>query len=192
MKENQRITVTKRMLREGLLRLLKTKNLDKIHINELCEESGINRATFYRHYKSPQDVLMELELEFVKQVAPLTRRPQNVKEAEKQLENACAYVYDHADIAKILFRCSTVEGLMRGINEFYCQFLELWKKESQFAPLDESVARIVIALLGGGGYCLLRQWILDDIPKTPQEIAAILCNVLRWPVPLDFLLAEDK
>ena len=46
MKENQRIAVTKRMLQEGLLRLLRTQPIDKIKVTELCEESGINRATF--------------------------------------------------------------------------------------------------------------------------------------------------
>lgn len=70
MKENQRIVITKRMLKEGLLRLLKTKKLEKIHINELCEESSVNRATFYRHYVTVQDVLLELEIDFVKQMVP--------------------------------------------------------------------------------------------------------------------------
>ena len=55
LKENQRMVVTKRMLKEWLLR-----PLDNIHVNELCRESGINRATFYRHYETPQDVLVSL------------------------------------------------------------------------------------------------------------------------------------
>lgn len=50
MKDDQRVTLTKRLLQEGLLRLLETKEIDKINVTELCRESGINRATFYRHY----------------------------------------------------------------------------------------------------------------------------------------------
>ena len=53
-KENQRITLTKKLLQEGLLRLLETKRLDKISVTELCREAGINRATFYNHYDSLQ------------------------------------------------------------------------------------------------------------------------------------------
>ena len=48
-KENQRITLTKKLLQEGLLRLLEVKTLDNISVTELCRESGINRATFYNH-----------------------------------------------------------------------------------------------------------------------------------------------
>ena len=66
-KENQRITLTKKLLQEGLLRLLETKRLDKISVTELCREAGINRATFYNHYDSPQGLLTELEQKMKRQ-----------------------------------------------------------------------------------------------------------------------------
>ena len=50
MKDDQRTALTKRLLREGLLRLLSKTDLNKISVTQLCIESGINRATFYRHY----------------------------------------------------------------------------------------------------------------------------------------------
>lgn len=48
-KNNQRVVLTKRLFKEGLLRLLENKGMDEISVAELCRESGINRATFYRH-----------------------------------------------------------------------------------------------------------------------------------------------
>lgn len=192
LKENQRVAVTKKMLREGLIRLLRAKELDKIHINELCREAGINRATFYRHYKTPRDVLQELESELIRQLIPLTKTPGDIREAQKMLEATCTYIYDHADVAKILFRCNSDESLMLGLNEFYRQFLKIWKKERPSTPMDEAATRIVIAGVGGGAYCLLRQWILEDIPKTPSEISSILCSVLRWPLPAELLEQDNK
>lgn len=185
MKENQRIAVTKRMLKEGLLRLLEHKNLDKIRINELCAESGINRATFYRHYESPRDVLLELEMDFVSQIGPLTGQHKTGAEAQQALEHACTYIYEHADVAKILFRCNTDEDVMWGLNEFYRQFLELRNTELQLAQIDDATARAMVALLGGGCYCLLRQWILEDLPMTPAEIAALMCSVIHLPNWID-------
>ena len=182
MKENQRITVTKRMLKEGLLRLLEQKPLDKIRVNELCAESGINRATFYRHYQTPQDVLLELEVDFLKEMAPLSRRPGSISDAQRELESACAYIHENREIARILFQCNTDEDMMKRLNDFFRQFWEMRKQEPQFAQVDEDTARAVVALLGGGCYCLLRQWILEDIQKTPQEIAAILTSVIRLPL----------
>ena len=62
MKDDQRIALTKRLLREGLLRLLSKTDLNKISVTQLCIESGINRATFYRHYEEPRDILNDTPL----------------------------------------------------------------------------------------------------------------------------------
>lgn len=181
MKENQRVVITKRMLREGLLQLLETNTLDKIHVNELCEKAGINRTTFYRHYETPRDVLKELEMEYIKEAVPYSKPPQNVNDARKRLEYSCTYIYEHADIAKILLRCSTDEDRTLSLQRLYVHFLEIQKSDEGLANVDEATAKCLVAFLGGGAFCLLRQWILEDIPKTPKEIADILYNVTRWP-----------
>ncbi len=189
MKENQRVTVTKRMLKEGLLRLLEEKPLEKIHVNELCRESGINRATFYRHYETPYDLLAELEMEIAGELLTnlSVQKPQTMQEGQKILETLCTHVREHADVFKVLFRCNSDEDMRRKLTVFYSQLWELRKDERQLANMDEETVRMVITLLGGGCYCLLRYWIMYDISKTPKEIAAILCNVIRWPAPGDFL-----
>ena len=183
MKENQRITVTKRMLKEGLLRLLATKELNKIKINELCEEAGINRATFYRHYETPEDVLLELERDISLKIFPNTKRPANLKEAQKLLEKSCSCIQENSAVIKLLFRSNVEEHLIQKTNEFYQQILELRKQERQYSDVDDDTLKMVACLFGGGCYWLIRQWILEDIPKTPGQVAALICNVFRWPDP---------
>ena len=53
--------LTRRLLKEALLRLLESAPLDKISVTQLCQEAGVNRATFYRHYTSQEDVLQEIQ-----------------------------------------------------------------------------------------------------------------------------------
>ena len=38
---------------------------------------------------------------------------------------------------------------------------------------------LLSACLAGGGYYLIRQWLMDDIPKTPQEIADIVFTFMN-------------
>ena len=57
--ENQRIRLSKAMLKAGLLTLLKEKPLNQISIYELCAASQINRTTFYKYYGSQTDLLKE-------------------------------------------------------------------------------------------------------------------------------------
>ncbi len=183
MKQDLRVAVTKRMIQEALLRLLENTPIDKVRINELCAESGVNRATFYRHYETVRDVLWEIEEQITMRVFPLSPPPKNIVQAQEMLEKACAYLYDQKDLMKILFRCNAESDLAQKANEFYQQILQLRTQEPDFANIDDATVKILVSLLGGGCYWLLRQWIVEDIPKTPSEIAAIVCNVFRWPDP---------
>lgn len=73
-KVNQRVALTKRLIQEALLRLLKKTPLAKVSVCALCEEAQINRTTFYRHYETPDDVLSEIAADAVQQFSRTTPR----------------------------------------------------------------------------------------------------------------------
>ena len=62
---DNRVRYTKMVLQQALLRILQKKHIDKITIKELCEEAKVNRGTFYLHYATPNDLLMEIEQQFI-------------------------------------------------------------------------------------------------------------------------------
>ena len=68
-RENQRIMLTKQLLQNALLKLLKTMPLRAISIRELCKEAGINRTTFYNHYGSQYDLLDDISQRFLDSIA---------------------------------------------------------------------------------------------------------------------------
>ena len=98
MKVDQRIALTKRLLREGLLRLLDKTELNKISVTQLCTESGINRATFYRHYEEPRDILNDIKCEIFQEVAILAEKAALKGDTIKWLEATCCYFYEHSAI----------------------------------------------------------------------------------------------
>ena len=58
---DNRVRYTKKVLQETLMKILQKKHIDKVTVKELCEEASVNRGTFYLHYSTPNDVLMEIE-----------------------------------------------------------------------------------------------------------------------------------
>ncbi|MBQ8872345.1 MAG: helix-turn-helix transcriptional regulator, partial [Clostridia bacterium] len=44
---------------EALIRLLEKKNYEFITVKEICTKAGVNRSTFYLHYETMDDLLME-------------------------------------------------------------------------------------------------------------------------------------
>lgn len=59
--ENQRIRISKTMLKEALIQLLQEKSIGKIRIYELCERAQVNRTTFYKYYGNQYDLLEDIE-----------------------------------------------------------------------------------------------------------------------------------
>ena len=47
------------LMNEALLLLLEKKEYEFITVKEICEKAGVNRSTFYLHYESIDDLLME-------------------------------------------------------------------------------------------------------------------------------------
>ena len=59
--ENQRVRLSKMLLKNALITLLKEKPLEKITIYELCAKAQLNRVTFYKYYGSQSDLLTDIE-----------------------------------------------------------------------------------------------------------------------------------
>lgn len=60
-KPDLRVTKTRRAIREAMFELMSERGLAKISISELCVKAGVNRKTFYRHYREIGDVVTEIE-----------------------------------------------------------------------------------------------------------------------------------
>ena len=49
-KEDLRVKRTKKALGDAFIKLLAEKTFESITVNEMCDEAGVRRATFYKHY----------------------------------------------------------------------------------------------------------------------------------------------
>ncbi len=172
-KFNQRVTVTKRMVKEGLMRLLKKKSLEKINITELCQEAGINRTTFYRYYELPRDVLMEMQNEFFEETFAHLQKPLTASDVEYLF----VYLSEHAELVKLFFQYNSDTDWADIFTQLYTSFPGL-KMTKAFQNLDKNSAKLLSAYLAGGAYFLARQWILEGIPLPPKDVAAIALNIL--------------
>lgn len=177
-KENQRVALTKRLLQEGLLRLLEKKELARINVTELCRESGINRATFYKYYGCPDDILAAVKEQFFRELLEAPQRdsdkgPVTYIEAFGRI---CTYLYEHKELSKHIIRnmdfniSDILEKLLQGRNGMY-EYLE--------KNFDPDGAELASTFIGYGCYSIIRQWLADDMDKTPKEIGDIVHKLMN-------------
>lgn len=175
---NQRVALTKRLVQEGLLRLLEKKLIEDINVSELCREAGINRATFYKHYYSPQDVLCEIErksIEGMESAQYMILGPESATTVSR-LEGICTYLKENSNTMKMLVKSKVDSDISNFFREITEPKVLLIGGSDRF---DEDERTLIATCVGVGCYSLLIRWITDDIKKTPHEIAVLIDDVAK-------------
>lgn len=177
MKENQRIRMSKRCLRESLVRLLQSKSIHKISVREICEEAEINRTTFYKYYGSPYDLLKDMEDEALEKVdSSLTNIENMGEDAMQRLLWILSYLQDNLDLFRLLVnntvdtdfprRLLTLPMIKRLLNEHL-------QDEYSLDDLDYIYEFIV-----NGGYQMIKIWINREERSDPEHMARLLTDVV--------------
>lgn len=180
MKGNQRIALTKRLLHEALLRIMEKKPLDKINVSELCDEAGINRATFYRHYNVPRDVLQEIQTQFVDRIKSSYDMTMLINSPAQYIENVCSYLYEHQDLVKIFINNNSEEDIICIFDDYFNMLLSQDQNTNNSNMFDTTEMKLISSCIAGGGYFMLRRWLLDGIEKSPQEIAQLVLSFSKY------------
>jgi len=102
-KEDRRVRYTKMVLRESLLALMKQKAISKITPTELCRHADVNRNTFYAHYSSPYDLLIQIESELYEEIRQSIEQSLHAEKISALLIEICQSIMKNGDLCKIMF-----------------------------------------------------------------------------------------
>lgn len=174
---NQRVMLTKRLLKENLLKLLQKKRINQVSVKELCENSGINRSTFYAHYGEPRDVLVDIEKDFTEEILNLVPKSGELSKKEYLLK-ICELLYSHIELERILFINNSDEDITKLFENAYFNFCDLeqyWENEVFISEKDKVFASVFINY---GMYHVLKKWLITDSKTTPNEMAELLGRII--------------
>ena len=102
-KTDLRIVKTKKILFISLLNLMKIKNFEKIKISDICEESLINRSTFYAHYEDKYELLIDLFEERKLSLLKVLEDNENKAFSKKYLMELLSILIDHIEENKEIY-----------------------------------------------------------------------------------------
>ncbi len=170
--ENQRVKLTKRLLRESLIKMLNTESIHKISVRELCQEAGINRTTFYKYYGSQYDLLTDMENELIDQLRLILFEE---KAELGALTNLILYLEQNLELTRHLLNNSIDKDFperlisMPIIQDFIKSYLGEQYSEGQF----EYVSSFIVQ----GSYNILKLWINKENREKAADIAALIGGI---------------
>ncbi len=175
MKENRRTTMTKALLKDSLLELLKAKPLPKITIKEICENADINRSTFYLHYVDQFALCDEIENDSVEKINTCLAKVSMKGNRVEGLTEFLYYMKSNGELFEILMRPDFN-------NSFRVRFSEVAVKRLAELDYHDNVSSedkdYIFRFMFMGVLGMLEKWVKDGFDKSPEEIAAFILSLI--------------
>lgn len=176
-KENPISVRSKQWILEALLNLMEEKNFSSITIKELSERADLDRKTFYRNFRSKEEVLF-LQLQELCQL---------YVEKLQELSEFTAYTLSKAyfDICKshirfllLLNRHNLLPLALLKFNEYLPELNELFLSK----PAYRNKSNYELAYQAGGFWNVTIRWLNDGGKETSEEMAAIMSSIMPSPL----------
>ena len=172
--------VTKRALEQSLKNLLLKKPLTKITIGDIAEDCGINRMTFYYHFKDIYDLVEWSCLEDARKALEEKKTYDTWQQGFLQIFEA---VRDNKPFIMNVYHCvhreqvekylePLVDSLLMGVIEEESQGITVRQEDKAF------IAQVYSYIFIG----LMLDWIKDDMQQDPEEIVSRLAKLVKGSV----------
>jgi AcrR family transcriptional regulator len=166
-KKDKRTESSAAKICNGLVVCMRDKKFSSIGVAEIAAASGVSRATFYRIFDTPYDVLVYICDSLAEDLADSISL-KTIKDKDEISLNALIYLTEHADEISVVFKSGRTD-LMQQALEPYSERIAPGI-ERMFSRKELDYARISIAALLVG---ILSVWESRGRKDSPRELLAI-------------------
>lgn len=172
--------VTKRALAQSLKNLLQKKPLNKITINDIAEDCGMNRMTFYYHFKDIYDLT---EWACVEDAKRALAEKKTYDTWQQGFLRIFEIVRENKPLVMNVCRCVHQEQLEMYVKPQVDQLvLEIIDEEIGDMTVREEdkafIARVYSYVFGG----IMLDWIKNDMRDDPKTIVDRLAVLMKGTI----------
>ncbi len=168
---------TKRALEESLKHLLLKKPLNKITINDITEDCGINRMTFYYHFKDIYDLVEWSCLEDAQRALDGKKTYDSWQRGFVQIFKA---VLENKPFIMNVYRCVSREQVERYLQPLTDQLIMGVIEELSRGMVVREEDKAFIARVYSYAFVgLMLDWIKDDMRAEPETLVKRFALVIH-------------
>jgi AcrR family transcriptional regulator len=168
---------TRKMLADALVELIHTKGYEAISITDITDTADLNRATFYLHYGSKEELLVDLlEARFDELVTQMETQiptiPVWVTPQSEQL--IYEHIAEHIPLYRILLGQNAIGYVIKRVIDYIAGVVERQigeiLPEGHQLPIPLTLASRHVA---GSMYAQIVWWIENDMPYSAEYMARV-------------------
>lgn len=143
--------ITKRALARALKELLETHSFSQISVGSICEKCGMNRKSFYYHFKDKYDLINWIyDTEFI-----AIARERNYATGWELADDMCVYFYENRNFYRKIF---SVEGQNCFSDYFREVIISILFQDLQNIE-DKTAREFAVNFYADAFVCAVRHWI---------------------------------
>ena len=172
--------VTKRALEQSLKNLLLKKPLTKITVGDITDDCGINRMTFYYHFKDIYDLVEWSCLEDAKRALDEKKTYDTWQQGLLQIFKA---VQENKPFILNVYRCVHREQVEKYLQPLVDQLLlNVINEEAAGITVRDEDKQFIAQIYSYMFIGLMLDWIKDDMLEDPQQIVEKLSKLIKGSV----------
>ena len=172
--------VTKRALEQSLKNLLLKKPLTKITVGDITEDCGINRMTFYYHFKDIYDLVEWSCLEDATRALEEKKTYDTWQQGFLQIFKA---VQENKPFILNVYRCVHREQVEKYLQPLVDQLLlNVINEEAAGITVRDEDKQFIAQVYSYMFIGLMLDWIKDDMREDPQQIVEKLSKLIKGSV----------
>ena len=172
--------VTKRALEQSLKNLLLKKPLTKITVGDITDDCGINRMTFYYHFKDIYDLVEWSCLEDANRALEEKKTYDTWQQGFLQIFKA---VQENKPFILNVYRCVHREQVEKYLQPLVDQLLlNVINEEAAGITVRDEDKQFIAQVYSYMFIGLMLDWIKDDMREDPQQIVEKLSKLIKGSV----------
>lgn len=179
-KTDRRVKLTKQIIKESLIELMREHPISRVSVKMLCETADINRSTFYAHYTDIYDLLRQIQqkviLELTEYVSQGTfLEPSNL--TVQVMSQILTYAKENSELFKVLLSENGDFTFQNNIMLLAQQ--KIINEHHTMKNLDKRTSEYLQLFVITGALNVLEKWLKDGMQESTQNMAE-LCSTLLY------------
>lgn len=175
-KADLRVKRTEKLIFDALIHSTIQKGFSAVTVSDITTAAGINRATFYRHYKDKFDLLNQ----YAQTVFALLDTGSVVQNAQQQnnhhlpdgLVRIFDHVREHAAFYRVMWGRTGDPDFAEKIRVYIQKRIR--KSLPKNLPVDEKRLDLYVNYSAGASFSAVLWWLEHDMPYSSEEMIRIL------------------
>lgn len=174
---------------ESFFKLLERKDFAYITVKEICEHACVNRSTFYLHYESIEDLLVESTDYFIEKFSEHMRKngadfTESVCECRLEelyfitpqyLEPYLSFIKEYKRLFSTALKNSKALRLDKSYEKMFRHFFAPILERYGVLPSDR---KYIMSFYINGIMAIISDWLLDDCVDSVEHIMHIITDCI--------------